>query len=523
MPKSRLAKIVAGLALLLLAVQVYRPDRTNPVSDPSAAIDAGARVPAQVVAILKRSCYDCHSHATRWPWYSNVAPMSWGVANHVADGRAEFNFSTWNTIPARTRIKKLDAMCDEVREGKMPLSSYLLLHQDAGMSEPDRRVVCDWSAGESARLGAQAAAAALPTFSPLASHGGLVYVSGILPGEAPGVDDVKSQAARVLDELRTRLTKAGSGLDRVVSTTVYLRRAEDFGAMNQVWATYWPAQPPTRTTVIADLPSSSALIQVSAIAAAAGASRDVVQPAAWVTSPSPYSYAIRSGDTLFLAGLVARRGTDNTPVAGDITIQTRTVLDNARAILAAAGFTFADVVSARVFLTNTSFFEQMNETYRTAFPQNPPARATVRTGLMSPDYLVEITFTAVKGPARTALTTPNADGSSATHNPNLSSAIGIGPRLFLSGMLGMLPGNAADAVSQTRETLARLQRTLAAGGAAWPDVVDSVVYVTDMAQAPAVLEAFRANTARPLPVGTVVGAGLVSPDGRVEIMLTAEK
>ena len=105
--------------------------------------------------------------------------------------------------------------------------------------------------------------------------------------------------------------------------------------------------------------------------------------------------------------------------------------------LAAAGMTLADVVSSRVFITDTALFQDMNAVYRTAFPANPPARATVKVGLTAPQYLVEITMLAVKGGARDVVTTPNADGTPGQPNPVLSSAIKVGPRLFLSGMLGV--------------------------------------------------------------------------------------
>jgi reactive intermediate/imine deaminase len=262
---------------------------------------------------------------------------------------------------------------------------------------------------------------------------------------------------------------------------------------------------------------------VAAVAALPGTSRQTIHPKPWLKSPSPYSYAVKSGDTLFLAGLVARRGADNTIVEGDIAVQTRIVLENAKAILAEAGFGLKDVVSARVFLTDVALFARMNETYRSAWANDPPARATVVTGLMHPNYLVEITFIAVKGATRVAYTTPSAAGSTAAPNPNLSGAIGTGRRLFASGMLGIVPGRPPDAAEQTRQILERLGRTIALGGAQWSNVIDSVVYVTDLGKAPAVLDAYRAQAGQRLPVGTLVIAGLVSPEGLAEIMLTTGK
>ncbi len=90
-------------------------------------------------------------------------------------------------------------------------------------------------------------------------------------------------------------------------------------------------------------------------------------------------------------------------------------------------------------------------------------------------------------------------------------------------MLGVLPGNAADAAAQTTETLNRLERTMTAAGFGWADVAESIVYVTDMDAAPDVLKVFAARAGGRLPAGTLVGTGLVSPEGRVEIMLTASK
>ena len=166
----------------------------------------------------------------------------------------------------------------------------------------------------------------------------------------------------------------------------------------------------------------------------------------------------------------------------------------------------------------------MNAAYRTYFPEAPPARATVKTALTSPDYLVEITFLAVKGAGRKAVLTPNADGTPGRANPNLSSAIALGPRLFLSGMLGVVPNQQPDVTAQTGETLARLGRTLEAAGFRWADAFDSTVYVTDVTPAGDVAALLRAKAARPGGLaGTVVGSGLVSADGRVEIMLTAGK
>jgi len=374
-----------------------------------------------------------------------------------------------------------------------------------------------------------------PPFSPAVVAGDMVYLAGTLPTDAAGrivPGDIRAQAARVLDTLAARLKAAGSGMQQVASVTVYLKNASDFAAMNEVYATYWPKDPPARTTVVANLVVPDALIEISMVALRAGVERQVVLPEGWLRSPNPYSYGVRSKNTLFLSGLVSRNGKDNTAVPGDIRAQTQVVLQNAREILQAAGMTLADVVSSRVYITDTAMFQDMNAAYREGFPNVPPARATVRCALMNKDYLVEITMLAVKDSSRKAVVpsapaaAPRAPGApvGGVVGPVLSSAIGVGDRLFLSGMLGNNAGNKDDAAAQTRETLARIGRALADAGYAWSDVVDAVVYLPRLEDFAAMNGAYREPFgAGPLPARATAQAGLVAPDGLVEIMMTAVK
>ena len=180
--------------------------------------------------------------------------------------------------------------------------------------------------------------------------------------------------------------------------------------------------------MVTDLVLPEALVEIALVAIKDGAERRVVHPAGWNKSPN-YSYGIQSGDTLFLAGLVARNMKDNSIVAGDIGLQTQTVLSNAGEILKAAGMTHADVASSRVFITDAAKFQDMNAAYRPFFPKDPPARATVKAALMNPGFQVEITLLAVKSSDREAINPPGADGKPARPSPNYSSGIRVGNRL----------------------------------------------------------------------------------------------
>ena len=360
-------------------------------------------------------------------------------------------------------------------------------------------------------------------FSAAVKADGLIYVSGMINAEAKS--DVKAQTKATLDAIAATLKTAGSSLTNAASMTVYLRNAADFAAMNEVYATYFPKDPPARTTVVVSQPLANAdgLVEISAIAVPSGGERVVIHPNDWVRSPAPYSYGIKSGNTLFLSGLVSRNGKDNANVKGDITAQTKVVLDNGAAILKEAGMSYADVVSSRVYITDTANFQAMNAAYRPYFTSAPPARLTVMTGLTSPDYVVEIAMVAVKDPGRSAFTTPNADGSAGTASANLSSAIRVGNRLYVSGITGNTQTNRGDAKAQSTEVLARVGRTLKAAGFDWTNVVDGTVFLADMSTFQAMNGEYRQAMTKDLPARATVGAAMVSPDILVEMMFTAVK
>ena len=296
--------------------------------------------------------------------------------------------------------------------------------------------------------------------------------------------------------------------------------------MNQVYAGFFPKDAPARTTVVVTQPLANpdALVEIAIVAVPNGAERVVVHPNGWLRSPAPYSYGIKSGNTLFIAGLVSRSGRDNGNVKGDITAQTKTVLDNAATVLKQAAMSLGDVVSSRVYLTDEGAFQAMNTAYRSYFPaKSMPPRATVKVGLTSPDYLVEITMIAVRDPNRKAILTPNPDGTAGTPNPNLSSAIQVGRRLYLAGIPGNTPANVVDVKAQTEESLARIERTLKAAGYDWSNVDDSVVYLQDMKSYQTMNAVYRAKLGKGFPARATVGVGLMGAGAAVEIMMTATK
>ena len=151
------------LAVLFVAAQAVRPERNNPPVDQAQTVQAHTQLTPEVAAIFKRACYDCHSSETQWPWYSNVAPVSWWLADHVSHARSHMNFSNWMQKGGHSGEGDAQAIlheiCEEVKERKMPLSSYLLLHPDAKLSDEDIKTICDWTKAESERLAAEAKSA----------------------------------------------------------------------------------------------------------------------------------------------------------------------------------------------------------------------------------------------------------------------------------------------------------------------------------------------------------------------------
>jgi hypothetical protein len=142
--KKKLLLYSAALALL---IQFFpAPAKSNPSTDPTRAFSAVMKPPQPVHDILNRACLDCHSNETKWPWYANVAPISWPVRDHVIEGRKHLNFSEW-LKPGETTFTSwsdLEGICKSVRDNSMPLPYYDWMHPEAKLSAGDREAVCAW-------------------------------------------------------------------------------------------------------------------------------------------------------------------------------------------------------------------------------------------------------------------------------------------------------------------------------------------------------------------------------------------
>lgn len=141
-----------AIVLLFAALQFVRPDRTNPPVNPADSIEAATILPDDINSMLERSCKDCHSNETIHPWYSNISPFSWFLADHISEGRRQLNLSIWATYDDREKAHKLEEICEVLEAGEMPLPSYLWIHRDAVLTEGDANTLCSWARSEKARL-----------------------------------------------------------------------------------------------------------------------------------------------------------------------------------------------------------------------------------------------------------------------------------------------------------------------------------------------------------------------------------
>jgi len=133
-------------AVLLLAIflllQLTNPPRTNPPV--KSDLIANTSPPAPVAAVLVAACYDCHSHQTKWPWYSRIAPMSWLIAHDVNEGRENLNLSEWPADDTKRAVRRLEDMSEAISYNEMPPKKYTAIHTDARLTDSQRTALTDW-------------------------------------------------------------------------------------------------------------------------------------------------------------------------------------------------------------------------------------------------------------------------------------------------------------------------------------------------------------------------------------------
>lgn len=137
-------KIGLGILMVLIAIQWIRTEGELLPFEASADFIVQTNAPEDIQKILKTSCYDCHSNFTKTPWYGQIAPISWYINDHINEGKEELNFNAWGTYPLKRKKHKLEECWEELEKGKMPLSAYLNLHEEAKLSDKDSKSLIAW-------------------------------------------------------------------------------------------------------------------------------------------------------------------------------------------------------------------------------------------------------------------------------------------------------------------------------------------------------------------------------------------
>jgi hypothetical protein len=151
--KKILKIVLIVLFLGLVIAQFIRPERFSTGEVTKDDITNVLKVPDDVQKVLKRSCYDCHSNHTVWPWYTNVSPVNWLVYDDVNSGRHKMNFSEWGKLSVSKQSTKLQNISDKVKDGDMPLPKYLLIHRDAVLTQQEKDILGKWADAQADSLG----------------------------------------------------------------------------------------------------------------------------------------------------------------------------------------------------------------------------------------------------------------------------------------------------------------------------------------------------------------------------------
>jgi len=141
----RILKITAIIVLVaFVGIQFIPTTRNQSDTVPSTDFMLVNNVPETIQNKLQVSCYDCHSNNTQYPWYNKIQPAAWFLEDHIKEGKAELNFSEWDSLSSRRKSSKLRSIIKQIESGEMPLDSYTLIHKDAAFSKAEAEEMINW-------------------------------------------------------------------------------------------------------------------------------------------------------------------------------------------------------------------------------------------------------------------------------------------------------------------------------------------------------------------------------------------
>lgn len=140
-----LKKVLTAALIAFVVMQFFRVDKNRAEGEFATAFIAETQPGDEVHMILKTTCFDCHSNNTRYPWYAEIAPVSYWLDDHIRHGKGELNFSDWSAYSNKKKDHKLEELIEEVKERHMPLNSYTWVHKDAELTDDQIQKVIDWA------------------------------------------------------------------------------------------------------------------------------------------------------------------------------------------------------------------------------------------------------------------------------------------------------------------------------------------------------------------------------------------
>ena len=138
-------KTAVILLVVLIAMQFYRPEKNMDHGDHTLIFITETNPPEDVKHVLKNTCYDCHSNDTKYPWYNNIAPVSYWLADHVEHGKGELNFSEWERYSSKNKSHKLEEVVEVIEDNAMPLKEYTWMHTEAKLTDVQKQTIIKWA------------------------------------------------------------------------------------------------------------------------------------------------------------------------------------------------------------------------------------------------------------------------------------------------------------------------------------------------------------------------------------------
>ena len=144
---SIIKKILIALLGVLIFIQFIKPVKNQSDAVTPNDIFANYQAADSTKQLIRTACYDCHSNNTVYPWYAEIQPLAWWLADHVKEGKSELNFSEFASYKPKKADHKLEEVIEMIQEGEMPLKSYTLIHANAKLSDGQKKAIITWAEG----------------------------------------------------------------------------------------------------------------------------------------------------------------------------------------------------------------------------------------------------------------------------------------------------------------------------------------------------------------------------------------